>query len=163
MNKFRSSINSRLLKALFYEQTGADKGTVVYTLKDEDHEGFPSLYRLYMEASDPTEYQFAIRHLDGWEHWEMLCKCSWFKPYLSRWRRELEVKLRSDALAHIKDLSDLKNHKDSFAASKFLLEKKWIDKPTKGRPKQEDIDKQAIILAEDENRLKEDFQRILGK
>lgn len=162
MNKFRSSINSRLLKALFYETVNADKSTVIYTLKDEDHEGFPSLYRLYMETSDSTEYDFAVRYLDGWEHWEMLCKCNWFKPYVSRWRRELEVKLRSQALKAIKDVADTREHKDSLSANRFLLEKGWVKKQEKGRPKQEDIEKAAILLAEDENKIKDDFARILG-
>ena len=162
MNKFRTDNNIRYLKALFFETTDADKSTVVYTLKDREHMGYPSLYQLYMETNDPTEYTFATQYLDGWEHWEMLSSCSWFKPYVERWRRELELKVRSEALLKIRESA--KEGKDSFAANKFLLEKGWTkDKPSgRGRPKKEDIAKAADQIAQDRNRVEADFNRILG-
>lgn len=160
MNKFRGENNIRYLKALFYETVNADKSTVVYTLKNEDHMGFPSLYRLYMEMDDPTEYQFAITYLDGWEHWEMLTACTWFKPYVEKWRREIELRVRSQALAKLREAA--KEGKDTLAANKFLLERGWKDKATKGRPSKDQIKKAADEIAHDEKKINNDFDRIIN-
>jgi hypothetical protein len=163
-NKFRSSSNSRLLKALFYETTGADKATVVYTLKDSDHLGYPSLYRLYMETDDPTEYRFATQHLDGWEHWQQLCECTWFVAYADRWRHELEVRMKSKALARI--MTEAKTGgRDSFASNKYLLEKGWEPKEQakRGRPSKAEIKEEAHKILSTSSRLEEDFFRITGK
>lgn len=163
-NKFRNATNSRYLKGLFYETTDADKSTVVYTLKDVDHQGFPSLYQIYMEVGDPTEYLFATATLDGWEHWEMLTNCTWFKPYVDRWRRELELKIRSDALIRIREEAKNRASANSYAANKFLLEKGWAPKETgsRGRPKKEDVRKEAEVIALADKRIKNDYERIFS-
>lgn len=150
------------MKGLFYE-TSQDKSTVVYTLKEHDHEGYPSLYRLYMATNDPTEYAFAIAYLDSWDHWERITSATWFKPYIERWRRELQLRYRSEALAriHIASKSDDKN---AFAANKFLLEGKWDGKEgaTRGRPSKEQIAQTALQMVEDDKRVEFDFERVLG-
>ena len=38
---------------------------------------------------------------ESWEHWDTLCDQPWFKPYILRWRRELEAKIKSLALERI--------------------------------------------------------------
>lgn len=160
-NKFKVN-NIRLLKAMFFEQAyGPDKSTVIYTLKDQDHQGYPSLYRLYMETNDPTEWKFATTYLDSWEHWEMLCQCTWFKPYLNRWRKELELRMKSHALARI--MAEAKTtSKESFTANKYILEKGWEPKlmNTKGRPSKEQIAQAANDIAISNKQLEEDFERI---
>lgn len=161
--KFRNSTNGRYLKGLFFEQTLADKSSVVYTLKDWDHEGFPSLYRLYMEMEDLTEYEFANKHLDGWEHWEMLCQCEWFKPYVERWRKELTLKVQARALKALRAEAQ-SSSKNSFMANKFLVDKGWVDKAEKshgrGRPSKDEVKKAADAIALTEKRLEEDMQRL---
>jgi hypothetical protein len=138
-NKFRHPVNNvRFTRHLFFEETLADKTHVVYTLKDVDHQGYPSLYRLYMETDDPTEYLFATTHLDGWEHWQMLCECAWFKPYIARWRQELDLRTRAKYLKGVK-LAAANGGKDSLAAMKYLIERGWEDKKTKTK-----IDKEAV-------------------
>lgn len=166
-NKFRNSINRRLLKSLFLETSYSDTSQVVYTLKNEDHtveDGttYPSLYRLYMSTNDPTEYKFANEHLDGWEHWEELQQCTWFKPYVEKWRKEFEVRMKSEALSRI--MSHAKtNAKESFQANKYLLEKGWEPKEgqtRRGRPSKEDIKKAAQEHVDYNSRLSDDFIRI---
>ena len=155
-------MNQRLLKGLFYEMTLSDKSSVVYTLKDVDHEGYPSLYRLYMETNDPTEWRFAQECLDGWEHWEMLCATTWFKPYVERWRRELELRMKSEALSRIMRESKT-GSKESFQANKYLLEKGWEPKDSqhrRGRPSKDEIAKAAKEIATTDRRLEEDFERL---
>lgn len=152
--------NIFLTKALFFEMTGADKSTVIYTLKDEEHEGFPSLREAYLSCEDPTEYIFANDYLGGWSHWEKLLKCTWFKPYIKRWRHELELKIKSDALRRIKAESKT-DSKNAFTANRFLLEKGWTEKNTKGRPSKDDIKKAAIEKAEEHFDIAEAASRIL--
>jgi hypothetical protein len=163
-DKFRIDTGQRLLRGLFYETTLADKTGVVYTLKDRDHMGYPSLYRLYMETDDPTEYLFATTHLESWDHWERLCKCSWFKPYLNRWRRELELRTRAKALLKIKTVSET-DGKDSFQAHKFLVNGGW--KPPegskRGRPSKDEIAQEANRIVSDKLSLDEDLARISEK
>lgn len=162
MSKFKNHQNVRYLQALFFEQAGADKSKVVYTLKDDDHEGYPSLYRLYLAAGDITEYNFATAYLDGWEHWEMLCDCSWFKPYISRWRRELELKIRSEALAEIINESK-SGSRNAFAAQKFLVTRGYSETAEKGRPSKQEVRDEAKRIANDHFRLREDLARLTDR
>lgn len=162
-NLFRIHTGQRKLRGLFFETTNADKTGVVYTLKDRDHEGYTSLYRLYMEHDDPTEYTFAVSCLDSWEHWEILCNCTWFKPYVARWRRELEVRARARALNAIKEAAKA-DSKDSFQANKFLLNGGWKNDKRKGagRPSKEEVQNAAKALAEERRDLDDDLARVTG-
>jgi hypothetical protein len=139
---------------------------VLYTLKDVDHLGYPSLYRLYMEADDPTEYHFATTHLDGWAHWERLQECSWFKPYVDAWRRELEVRFRANALKNIQAAANDLKSPSAYQANKFLVGQGWKESGPKrraGQPSKDEIKKEATRLAQISQTLEEDFDRITGK
>lgn len=161
---FRIHTGQRLLRGLFYETTLSDKTTVIYTLKDRDHEGYNSLYRLYMEMDDPTEYLFAIAYLDGWDHWTVLCQCSWFKSYVARWRKELEVRAKAKALLAIKALADNPTSKEHYQASKCMLTGGWKDKSGRGagRPSKEDVQKEARRIAQDHQNIEDDYTRTMG-
>lgn len=168
--QFRGGNNTLFTKGLFFETTLADKSSVLYTLKDWDHTAdgkvYPSLYRLYLETNDPTEYRFAVTHLDGLYHWEVLQNCSWFEPYIQRWRRELELKMKSEALAGI--MREAKtSSRDAFNAKKYLLEKAWepkeANKNSRGRPSKDEVKKAATELARASETLSDDFTRIFQK
>lgn len=135
-NPFKNSIGMWYLQALFYEMTGSDKSTVLFTLKDTDHEGYPSLSRLYLETGDPTEYQFAVRHLGGWAHWKKLSEAKWFQEYVTAWREELAVKLDSEALARIIAVAEDPKNGNAYHANKYLLERSETARGAKkrGRP-----------------------------
>jgi hypothetical protein len=163
--KFKNEQNQYYYRGLFFETTLADKSTVVYTLKNEDHEGYPSLYRLYMETDDPTEYQFAIQHLGGWEHWQKLCKCSWFKEYIQSWRAELEVRTRSKALLALRDIAKDSTHKASAAVNRYLVDNGWKaveEKKGRGRPSKDEVKKEADRIARESRDTEDEFQRISG-
>lgn len=156
--KFRNSSGARYLKGLFFE-TSDSKDTVLYTLKDRDHLGYPSMYRLYIEAADLLEITFAETYLDGYEHFQMLCNCTWFEPYISRWRLELELKIRAEALA--RTIQDARSDSKSAAQSrKFLLERGWVPKSKKGRPSKEQVKAEAKRLAEATKDFQSDLSRI---
>lgn len=160
-----------MTNGLFYDSPSTSlqdrTKTALYTLKDQDttHKGklYPSLYRLYMEMSDLTEYNFAQKYVDGWEHWTILCASPFFKPYISRWRHELELKVRALALSQIESISTDPAHKAQFSACRFLLDGGWKtkeDQKTRGRPSKTEIQATLKTYADEERRLEEDFQRI---
>jgi hypothetical protein len=162
-NKFRSSTNARYLKGLFFETTLSDKSTVLYTLKDQEHEGYPSLYQFYMDLDDLTEYEFANKYLDGWEHWTMLTNCNWFRPYVERWRKELELRTKAKALRALqKEAKGL--GKNAYSANKILLEGGWKPKETtnpRGRPTKAEVERLAKVEVEQKHKVNKDFERVL--
>lgn len=163
-SKFTSENNIHLLKDLFFEMTprGADKVNVLYTLKDKDHKGYPSLYRLYIEMEDTTEWEFANTYLDGWDHWQKLLRCKWFQPYVERWRHELELKLKARHLRYVKDAA-LGDGKDKLAANKYLLDKGYTiqqEGAKRGRPSKAEIAKKTEEEMEFEKLVKADLDRM---
>lgn len=151
------------LRELFFE-TAQNRDNVIYTLKREDHtvDGvtYESLHRLFLEADDVTEYQFALSCLDSWDHWSMLSNCTWFQPYILRWREELEVKQRSRALATIMAASKGPT-RDAFVAAKYIAEG-W-DKPKtgRGRPSKVEIKQEAQRIVEDKTKVDADYLRLI--
>lgn len=156
---FRNSSGARYLKGLFYEES-RDKFSVVYTLKDHDHQGYRSLYLLYMECGDLTEYKFAMSHLDGWEHWEMLTSCNWFSPFVERWRRELELRIRSTALGAILSVAADTANPTSYHANKYLLDGQWKPAKLRGRPSKEEIKSELHRQVASAKELDEDAIRV---
>lgn len=160
---FRTPLGKWLTQALFYETNlSGDRHQCRYTLKDHDHKGLPSLYRLYIEANDLTEFEFAKTYFENYPHWEHLCSANWFKPYIERWRKELELKIRAQALKEVQKVAASKDHKAAYEANKFLLNGAWKTekKPSRGRPSKSEITKEAQIIAEEVNRLEEDAKLI---
>ena len=157
---YKTANNQPLLKGLFYE-TSASRETVVYTLKDQEHAGYPSLKALYLQEADPTEYSFAVKHLGGVEHWEILQQCTWMRPYVAQWRYELDLKLKSEAVANILK-EGRSGSKQSLMANRWLAEKGWASKEKKGRPTKEAISQEANKIAMDQARINDDFERIVG-
>lgn len=154
---YRASNGVYYTKQLFYEFADSDKSYVLYTLKDQDHMGYPSLRRLYMEMEDHSEYQFATRYFAGWAHWKKLLRCPWFADYLSEFREELQIKSSASYLTAIR----LKAIEGNLAANKYLLEQGWKDSKEKvGRPSKEKIKQEADKLFRDSSDIADDLERI---
>jgi hypothetical protein len=163
MNKFKNTSGAYLTLSLFYE-TSREPNQVLYTLKDRDHLGYPSLYRLYMETNDPTEYQFAIRHLDSWAHWLRISTAAWFKEYVTAWRKELELRTRSEALLLIRAVAGSEG-KEAFQANKYLLNGMWKEKDParrRGAPSKQEIREAANEMVTADQILTNDLERIKG-
>jgi hypothetical protein len=134
-SKFKDSGGRPITQALFLEIGYTDNA--YYTLKDEDYEYkgkvYPSLKRLFLDCEDPTEYHFATTYLLGWQHWQRMCKNKVLSKHFSEWREELELKVRSQA---IRDIIDMSADERGFQAAKYLADKGW-DKGKVGRPKKD--------------------------
>ena len=133
-----------------------------FTLKTYDHKGGISMYRKYMEIGDPTEYRIAVGLLGSWEHWAHLCECTWFKPYVEKWRNELAVKFESDRYQEMLDVAEMqKGTAQGVQATKWLAERYSTPaKPKRGRPSK--AEKKAALkeATEEETLLKEEAQRL---
>lgn len=149
-NLLKDTQGRPLTQGLFLE-IQYDTRYAVYTLKDEDfeYEGklYPSLKRLYLEMEDVVEYTFANRYLLGWNHWKRLQENKLFTARIEEWREELELKLRSQA---IRDILDMTADEKSFQAAKFIADKGW-DKLKVGRPRTADKIKEEALMASIEN------------
>lgn len=166
MPTFKNANNVWYTRGLFFE-TSEDSSTAVYTLKEQDHTihgvTYPSLHRLYLEADDPTEYNFALTHLGGWSHWRDLLLCNWFKPYASKWRYELELRMKAKALANIRQMAE-GSGREKFAANKFVVEKGWEPKEgqtKRGRPTKEEINAEAKTQADLLKKINADAEKFL--
>lgn len=163
---FTNQMGRPLTRGLFFETTLEDKTGVIYTLKDTDHtykgETYRSLYQLYMDCDDITEYEFANKYLNGWVHWQMLSNASWFKEFVDRWRWELELRTKSQALRRLRQ--EAVEGKNVYAANKLLLEGGWhaseAKKASVGRPSQERIKQEAERLNQIEREILEDHDRL---
>lgn len=154
--------NNVLTQGLFLE-IGYNPEQAVYTLKDWDwnYEGvwYPSLKRLYLEHEDIVEYDFANTYLLGWKHWQRLCNNRILRKHIEEWRFELELKLRSQAIKQIVDMSV--DEQKGFQAAKYIANKEW-SKNGVGRPKKDtsefDLKQEAKLneeFSEDASRLAE--------
>lgn len=141
-SKLKDTMGRPLTQGLFIDFNYDDK-YAVYTLDEEDkkYKGvvYPSLKKLYLECEDPTEYQFAKKHLLGWRHWKRLKENKALSKHFDEWGEELEIYLRSQGMRSIIDMSE-----DNYQAAKFLAEKGW-DKRGAGRPAKGDADREARI------------------
>jgi hypothetical protein len=153
-------------KSLFYELSYTDTTHVIFTTKEEDIEvkgkTYLSLHKLYrsLVSHDPTEYSFATAVFGSWPVWEVIREAPQLKVHVAKWRREAEVKVKSEAILAIAE--EMKsNGRSSFSAAKLLLDRGWIEKDTASKAKkklrekeEEDLDREAIkLLDEDANRL----------
>lgn len=152
-------------KSLFYELC-YDLEYALFTLKEEDIvvEGkvLVSLPKLYMAIvpQDPTEYTFAKAVFNSWDIWSRMANSTTLRNYVKNWRKEAEVKIKSEAIKAIAE--EMKSGgRSSFSAAKLLLEKGWVDKePVSAAKKklqekeEEELNKTALsMLQSDAERL----------
>lgn len=156
----KSSNGIPLTQSLFLEIGYTDYA--VYTLKDDDYEYkgkvYPSLKKLFIEMEDVGEYLFACEYLLGWDHWQRLCANKQVAEHIEKWRYELELKLRSQAIMEIKNKSKFEK---GINASKWLAEKGW-DKRQAGRPTKAEVERETKVLADLNQMFADDVKRIGG-
>ncbi len=161
-SKFRDKQNRLLMKELFIDLASSPT-SALYTLQRGDFNGYPSLYLAYMAEEDFTEFEFANKYFESYQHWKRICESSFFAGYHSEWQEELELKIKA---RNLKSLIE-KATSDSNVA-KFLLGNKWVEdaqsanKGTnlRGRPTKEEIRKNLVLISSQERQIEEDYKRI---
>lgn len=136
----------------------------VFTLKDEDHTvkgvTYISMRRLYLEYGDPTEYEFAMGVLGSWAHWMKITQNTLLRVYVVKWREELELKLRAEAIREVRYISQDPTNKGRLGAAKWMADKGWDKK--RGRPSKAEVTKERKLVAGVHDDLDEDYNRIIG-
>ena len=88
--------------------------------------------------------------------WEVIREAPQLKVYVTRWRREADIKIKSEAIMAIAE--EMKTQgRSSFTAAKLLLERGWIEKEPASKAKQklidkeeQDMDRHALSLLDEE-------------
>lgn len=110
--------------------------------------------KTYVELSDPTEYKAAMVLIGDWEHWQALLTSKPFLAELEQWRREVEVKVRSEAIVEI--VKQSKGNKGTMAA-KWLAEAGFSPRDKRNKKQREEGDsaeqEAKSKVAEDAKRL----------
>lgn len=129
--KFLDGSGKRVVLQLFKEFARVDvKFKPVYTLQEWKE--------VFLECRDPSEYSVAMTLLGDWEHWLEVRNHPVIKPHIDKWHSELEVKLRSEAIAQMKAHA---KQPGGTAAAKWLADKGYASEGVKkpvGRPKKEE-------------------------
>lgn len=153
-------------RALFYETRQLDRINPTYTTKPKDYKVdgivYLSMKRIYLEIGDPTEHEFVQAVFDGnWKHWEAVAKSYALKDVgmdVERWREELEVKIKSDAIKCL--IADARSDKGSSASSaKWLAEGGWKG-PKRGRPSNKEVERERKIQAGIQDDIQGDLDRM---
>lgn len=142
--RFLDSEGRPKTQALFYEvRYDID---ALYTLKDYDFtvgdKVFPSARLLFLETNDPTEYTFATKYFLGWHHWQRICANKDIAKHVEKWREELEMKLRAEAVGQAMALA----RGGSYQAAKFMVDRGWA-KRAAGRPSKEEVERETKFQA----------------
>ena len=160
--KFRRN-GTLVTKGLFLENYTADQDNVMYTLKRDSYKDLPSLYKLYMDCEDLTEYEFANTYFESWEHWQSIATAAWMQEHLTKWRQELEIKLKSMAVKEMIKEATL-GGKNAFQALKWIIDKGWIERAHaqhgRGRPSKEQIKQAAMEAAFSDKQIQDDIKRL---
>lgn len=159
-SRFLDSSGRPMTQSLFLDITYND--FCVYTFRDQDAEWkgkiYPSLKRLYLEEEDPTEYEFATKHLLNYRHWKRLCENKQVYKHIQEWREELEAKLRSKAVKNMLGAAQSGNYQ----AAKWFADRGWSNKGA-GRPSKEDIESEKQFQARTEKEYGADIVRLFGE
>jgi hypothetical protein len=147
---------------LFYEinYLNRDKYPPIYTMREDEWEGLPSAYRIYMYSA--SEWEAAMKLVGSWAHWQRLLQVPQFVNGskeshtwngIAAWREEKELMDRMVAYDQLKQAA---------AGGNVQAQKAIYDgeKAKRGRPSKAEIRKAAQEEAAKKEKLKEDFARI---
>lgn len=137
-SKFKDERGKYITQGLFLEDRyNTELAYFTFDGEDKEYKGqkFLSLKRLYLEHSDPVEYDFANTYLYDWGHWQRMCNNSLISKHIEVWREELRLKLMSDGVALLISMAE---EGKSYQAAKYLTDNGW-DKGEVGRPTKEAV------------------------
>ncbi len=154
---FRNNQGTLILSGLFIESGRPE--FAIYSVGHQDKtlngKTYPSLYQLYIQMSDVTEYVFATTYFETYQHWAQLCETEFFKDHIKEWRKELELKVKSEALIEIIEQSQSVDPRKRLEAAKYLYEKVYIKDSRRGRPSKDEIKKEAMKQAKEKKLIDE--------
>lgn len=105
-------------------------------------------HRVFIAEGDLTEYKAAMKLVGSWAEWNRIKKeFKTFNQFLTVWKEELEVKLSSQAMEKLVELSNSKDKPaQALQAAKWIAEAGW-HKNERGRPSSKEKQREAKELA----------------
>jgi len=155
---YKSNNNRWRTQSLFLEITQTNAYTPVFSMRPTDWKGYPSFKRLYIECNDPTEYSTALTLLGSWDHWLRLLEVPRIRAFIEECREALEVKLRSDGIRKLIEISK-GNGPSARNAAQWLAEKGWTPS-ARGRPSRAEVARETRRQALVEKDINEDLARV---
>lgn len=161
MSKFRNEHNRSIERDLF-EDISLRPEHIIYTLSRNDTK-YPSLYLLYIQEEDLTEFEFATKYFESYQHWKSITQKFWMAQHIAEWREELELKIKA------RNLKSLINKAESDSSvAKYLLDNKWIEDAQnnnqgtnlRGRPSKQEIKNHLRLITEQEKMIEDDIERM---
>jgi hypothetical protein len=148
------------LGAAFVEYSYGCSIKPVFTIAEEDHDGYLSFPKLFLaHYKDPTEMSFVNDVFNGdLKYWNQFKSANNVEKLYKELREKADLMLQSEAMNKIVSIAFDDNNKNNLAALKYLVDdKKKKEKKVVGRPKKveevEEIDNAELL--EDIKRLKE--------
>jgi hypothetical protein len=148
-------------QSLFWEtSTKREKYPPLFTLKDKESKGLPSLRQIYFtyEHLPEHEYEFALDVFGSWELWNKIATESTVRHHIVEWRKELEMKVRASAMKAMIQ-SALNDGSKGAATAKYLSEAGWRG-TARGRPTKEELQRELKVQAGIAKEFEADLERI---
>ena len=176
-SKFRTKDkNIPLIEELFFEYAKLEgRPYALYSVypfdrSDESGRTFIGLAKVYVDMADTSEYSFAMKYFESWDHWLKVRNNVRINPHVEKWSKELEHKLRKEAFDRIKEMAE----NGSLEANKFIVNANFVDGiPEKvlrngkmsanrpvGRPKTATATTEEILEKEEKNQVLNDLKRL---
>lgn len=159
-SQFKDSRGCYRTVSLFLELNRDDvegKHKTFFTIKDRNYKGHTSLRKMYLDMGDTEEYRFAQKAFGSWDHWTKLCDLYWFKPIITEWRKELQLKHRSEQLHNMRELAK-RNDAIGLAAARALLA--YNTPKSRGRPSKEELAGERKRALENSGDTQADAERL---
>ena len=122
-------------KSLFADVIYQDSPyTPIYYLRQETSDDqYIALKEVYLQIADPTEYEFAKMCFHSYQQWETITALPWAANFVSQWRAELQLKLRSEAVKEIFNMTVDPEVKETsrLQALKWLADTGFVNKTHK--------------------------------
>lgn len=152
-----------LTEAIFWERATEKPASQrpyepVFSLYD-DRPGLINCRTTFVNLKDPTGRKWALTYLRDWNHWLRLMRCAWFREAYEVWITELNLQLKSEAIARAIEIMNGDNGAQALAAAKFLATAEY-DKTARGRPSKAEINGELKKAAEALTVEDEDLKRI---
>lgn len=131
--------NRRLTTALFKELSVTPHIPTVFSIEE--------WRKVYVDVADPTGYRAMEILIGDWEHWKLIVSNQTIAPLVDEWNDEVNTKLRSEAVAHLRRLASTKD-----SAAKCILMGEWEPRK-RGRPVKDRTKPEPSRVAGDAARL----------
>lgn len=111
--------------------------------------------KTYVRISDPTGYKAALELIGDWDHWQLLCANPKFAAHLAEWNKEVDTKLRSEAIDNLLRQAATAT---GTAAAKWLAESGYL--PKRRKRGEDNSAEEGTVEKETKQKVASDMKRL---